>query len=137
MIRQIKDEHQTLIERLQPYKRGRGGLNSPLYWLKEINNADKHRLLQVVGAKTGIGPVAGGWGDSFKYPFDIRPGMILKNGAIFGEAPVGMHVHPKLIPLVAFWDGCPPGKGKAVVNTLRLIAKQVSQIIEDFTPEFG
>ena len=35
MIRDLRSEHQTLIERLQPYKRGRGGRKNPLFRLKE------------------------------------------------------------------------------------------------------
>lgn len=137
MIRQLLPKHQALIERLQPYKRGRGDRNCPLWWLHEVNNADKHRLIQVVAAKTGAGPFVGGLGDDFKYPFSIRPGMILKDGAIFGEAPHGVHVNPKLIPLIAFWEGCPQVKGKAVANTLRIITEDVSKILEGFAPEFS
>ena len=137
MIRQLRPEHQTMIERLQPYKRGRGGRNSPLHWLKEINNADKHRLIQVVGSKLGIGPFIGTWGDVQPTPRrfpNFR--LILKDGAKLGELPPNVHVAPKLIPLVAFWVGCPPVQGKAVVNTLRIISEHVSQIIEDFSSEF-
>lgn len=137
MIRDLKPKHQARIERLQPYKRGRGDRNCPLWWLHEVSNADKHRLIQVVGAKTGIGPFVVGWGDDFKYPFSIRPSIILKDGAIFGEAPRGAHVNPKLTPLVAFWEGCPQVKGKAVANTLRIITEDVSKIIEGFAPEFS
>lgn len=136
MIHDLKSEHQARIERLQPYKRGRGDRNCPLWWLHEVNNADKHRLIQVVGSKTGMGPFVGGVGDDFKYPFRYPPGMILKDGAKFGEAPRGVHVSPKLIPLIAFWEGCPQVKGKAVCNTLRIITEDVSKIVESFAPEF-
>lgn len=47
-IRQLLPEHQTAIERLQPYHRGNGQRFSPLWLLHELNNADKHRLIQVV-----------------------------------------------------------------------------------------
>lgn len=136
MIRQLCEEHQTFIEGLQPYKRGRGGRNNPLFWLKQINNADKHRLIQAVGAKTGAGPVVGGWGEQFDFHFRIRPGMILKDGAILMEAPCNMHMSPKLMPLVSFWEGCPDVKGRSVVNTFRVLSREVSRIIECFSPEF-
>ncbi|MEE8193881.1 MAG: hypothetical protein V3T73_00070 [Dehalococcoidales bacterium] len=59
-IKLLRPEHQARIKRLQPYKRSRGvllktidltkrrGRDSPLFWLEEINNADKHRIIQVV-----------------------------------------------------------------------------------------
>ena len=50
MIGPLRPEHQRRIERLQPFKRENLGRKSPLYLLHELNNADKHRLLQVVGA---------------------------------------------------------------------------------------
>mgnify|MGYP001597368030 CR=1 FL=1 len=134
MIRNLLPVHQARIERLQPYKSGRGGLQCPLSWLKEVNNADKHRLIQVVGAKMGAGPFVGGWGDLGAFPFSGS--QILKDGAKYGEAPRNVHVSQKLFPLVAFWQGCPEVKGKGVTNTLRLIAEDVSKIVESFAPDF-
>lgn len=136
MIRQLLPKHQALIERLQPYKRSRGGRKNPLYWLKEVNNADKHRLIQVVGAKVGVGPVVGGWVDTVKYPFDISHPSILKDGAKIGEAPTDMGVGPKVFPLVAFWKGCEAVKGLGVCYTLRRIAEHIAEIVESFGPEF-
>ena len=107
-----------------------------MWWLHELNNADKHRLVQVVGAKTGAGPFVAGWGDNFEHPFRrITPGMILEDGAKFGET-TGVSVRPKLIPLIAFWDGCPAIKGKAVANTLRIIAEDVSKVTAEFMSAF-
>jgi hypothetical protein len=137
MIRDLKPEHQTSIERLQPYKSGRRGLQCPLYWLKEINNADKHRLIQVVGSKVGAGPFIGGWGDDPNLHFTFQPGKILVDGAIFDEFASSVHVNPRVIPLIAFWEGCPQVKGKAVANTLRIITEDVSKIIESFGPELS
>ena len=34
MIRNLLPEHQTAVERLQPYKRGNGGVRNPLYRLR-------------------------------------------------------------------------------------------------------
>jgi hypothetical protein len=140
-VRSLRDCHQTLIERLQPYKRGGGGLNNPLYWLKEINNADKHRLIQVVGARWIGGPaMTGSWGDDaiLEFMFRRRRGAILENGAIFGETSDAhdVHVYSKIMVAVAFSDGCPPVKGLHVTNTLSIIHEQVSEIIESFVPEF-
>ena len=66
-IASLRPSHQACIERLQPYKRGQGGRTNPSWMLSEINNADKHRLIQVVGGKTGAGPAISG-GSNFVYP---------------------------------------------------------------------
>ena len=136
MIRDLFPKHQALIERLQPYKRGRGGRNNPLYWLKEVNNADKHRLIQVVGVKRGIGPFIATWNrDVSAFVMASHPKM-LKNGTKVCEAAADVHVNAEIYPLVAFWESCEPINGKGVDYILGLIAKHVSEIIESFSPEF-
>lgn len=139
MIRDLCPPHQAIIERLQPYKRGRKGRQCPLYWLQEINNADKHRLIQVVAAKWGAGPFLGFWPESADRPpsISIRRNVVLKDGAIFGEGPCNMHMHPKVIPLVAFSEGCEAVRLKSVTFTLGIIAEHVSEIVESFAPEFS
>jgi len=72
LIQSVKPKHRTLIEGFQPYKRATGGFSSPLWLLQEINNADKHRLLQaiigqVVGTSLGIRAMSG---------VDIRTGRM-------------------------------------------------------------
>lgn len=138
-IRSLRPDHQAYIERLQPYKRGRGGQSNPLWLLSQINNADKHRLIQVVAAKWGAGPsVAGtGTGDTFDYPFMGLRRRILNHGAKFGEAAPGVHVSSDVYPLLVFWNGCDAVKGKPVVFLLSRIAEHVSQIVESFAPEFA
>src|SRR4030042_451108 len=65
MIKLLKSEHKASIEGLQPYNSSSSphlktidlakwsGCDSPLFWLEEINNADKHRIIQVAGVKAG------------------------------------------------------------------------------------
>lgn len=47
----------TVIEQLQPYKRGKDYAHHPLWRLNELSNQDKHRLPPVASAVT-LGPVA-------------------------------------------------------------------------------
>ncbi len=137
MIKLLRPEHQALIERLQPYHAGsRPRREHPLYWLEEINNTDKHRLIQVVGIKAGIGPAVSYWGDQFAQPFTRSHFIILKNGAKIGEALPHMHVDANILPLVSFWKGCDPVKTRGVIYVLDLIAKQVSEIVDSFGSEF-
>lgn len=135
MISDLREEHQTLIEGLQPYKRGRGGKSSPLWRLYEVNNADKHRLIQVVGIKPA-GVSWGGWGDEVEDPSFTRRPMVLKDGAKYCEFTPNVTVNPKLFPLIAFSEGCPAVKHVTVRLAFGLILKEVSEIIESFGPEF-
>ncbi len=136
MIRDLRPEHQAVIERLQPYKAGRGGRSNLLYALQEINNADKHRLIQVLGAKHAAVSYAA-WGDDVVSPlFDYRS-VMLKDGAKFGEAAENVNVYPELSAYIAFWQGCPAVRRRPVHPTLVRITEQVSEIIEGFAPEFS
>lgn len=139
MIQRLCPKHQTLIKRLQPYQRSRGGHNNSLHLLSEINNADKHRLIQVVIAKRAGGPAIGIWGDApddFPFVFVNKKVIVLKNGTKLGEAAPGVLVSPTLIPVVAFWEGCSAVKGLGVTFTLGRIAEHVSEIVDSFAPEF-
>lgn len=135
MITSLRPEHQAVIERLQPYQPGRGGSDNALYLLSEVNNADKHRLLQVVAARAGLVTV-GTWGD---VDVDVAwAGLsVLEDGAKLLEAAPDVHVNPKLTPLVAFGDGCRAVQGRGVCLILDGIAKHVAEVVEGFGPEFS
>lgn len=136
MIRSLRLEHQTIIEGLQPYKRGRQGHRDPLFLLREINNADKHRLIQVVGFKpTGL--LWTGPGEVVEWPSYSRRPIVLKDGAKLCEFSPNARVHPNLIPLIAFSEGCPAVKNRSVTATFGSIVEEVSKIVERFGPEFG
>lgn len=146
MIRRLGPEHQARIEWLQPYRRNGGqtpwgrplnGRWNLLYRLKELNDADKHRLIQLVGAKVGGGPVYGGWGDRIEDEVIFGHTQILKDGTKVMQAGSRVQVYADIIPLIAFWKGCKAVKNVGVCTTLRLIAKNVSEIVEGFAPEFA
>ncbi len=74
------------------------------------------------------------WGDP---PDSRRVGnYILKNGAKFCEFPPQVHVHPEVVPFIAFDYGCKAVATKGVIYILSLIATEVSEIVESFAPEF-
>jgi len=145
MIKELLPQHQAIIEGLQPYKRigrshdNRRGLgfarSHPLYLLSEINNADKHRLIQVVGfLPTGL--MWGGWTDLVEHPVYTRRPVVLKDGAKLCEFSPNVNVQSKLIPLIAFSEGCEAVKNLIVVSTFYSIIEEVSKIVESFSPEF-
>jgi hypothetical protein len=137
MIQFVSKPHQAMIERLQPYKRGQGraiglGKSNVLYLLKELNNADKHRLVQVIESRAGAFFTAR-WGNID--PSDVdSPGrfIVLEEGAKFLAAAPDVDVYPKITPYITFWKGCKAIEGKGVVWTLHRIAQHVEAIISDF-----
>ena len=109
-----------------------------LYVLHEINNADKHRLIQVAGAKVA------------KIEFTLTVGDIavglprarltmIEDGTKVMEAPlnVNVNVKPELTPYIAFWKGCRAARGLPVDPTLTRIAQHVSEIVEAFDLELS
>lgn len=137
MIRDLSPEHQAMIERFQPYKRGGSGghgRHNLLYLLSEINNADKHRLIQVIGAKPQSVGISGGTTQDIS----ISPNRyrVLKDGAKLMETAPGVQVESRLIVSMAFWEGCIAVKRRPVIQTLARIAEHVGQIIESFSPAF-
>lgn len=136
MIRNLRRLHQVQIERVQPYRDGRGGRDCPLYLLKQMNNIDKHRLLQVVGVKPGA-LTAGDWGDSIDdAPFIGKRFALLRDQAKVGEAGPDVVVSTNFWPLLAFGAGCKEVEGRAVHRTLTAIARDVADTIERFATEF-
>jgi hypothetical protein len=149
MIKLLRPEHQASIERLQPYNTGNSvldktmsgfkwsGSNTSLLWLEDINNADKHRLIQVIGTKAAAFGLSF-WEADHPDPF-IRDGDsfgILEDGAKFGEADPKMHVDAQIHPLIAFANGCDTVRGKGVYFVLDIIEIRVSEIIDSFASEF-
>lgn len=150
MIKLLRPEHKAFIKRLQPYKRSHGmklktvdlserrGRNNPLFWLEKINNADKHRIIQVVAVKAGVFGFTY-WGEQPKPPFEAIKGYfsILKDGAKFGESLPNVQVNVHLSPLIAFSGHIETIRNKPVCLLLNRIRVTVSEIIEMFAPEFG
>jgi hypothetical protein len=130
--------HQAMIERLQPYhRRGwrHGGRCQRLFLLKEIDDAEKRRLLRVVGMISGFDPFAGAGGAPG--PAIVYPRRwILKDGARVFSAPPEACVQARVTPHIAFAVGCPAVRGRGVCSVLGAIAEEVSETIESFGPEF-
>ena len=141
MIKSLHPVHQAAIERLQPYNStGTRPADHPLHHLNEINLADKHRLILVVGAR----PASVSWGGFVPIGHDHMPEPIwhdarihvLEDGAPFVTVPSEVYVDTEIPPYVVFSEGCAAVRGDRVVFILRKIADCVSNIIEDFATAF-
>jgi len=139
-IKGLSDKHQAMIERLQPYHRrsedGAKGTAHPLYWLQQINNADKHRVIQVVGYRPeGLGWVVPNADDPFQDVI-IKRRRVLKNGAKILEAAAHVIVNPSVLPFVVFAEGSIGVKNRWVIGTLQRAADAVADIVDRFGAEF-
>jgi hypothetical protein len=149
-IKLLALEHQTIIEGLQPYQSISksllptvdlskwSGRNSPLFWLEEINNMDKHRVIHVTGVRAGSWSV--GWWGEVNHPIDILGIFnILEDGTECFEVPPDVHVYPQIHPFIAFRPtlSLPPElEKKPVCLVFDLIARTVSEIIGLFESDF-
>jgi len=123
---------------LQPYKRRRGGRGNYLYLLHEINNADKHRLIQVVGPRLKRLDFTMVVSDTAVGLPPLNPRLqVLEDGAKVMEAGPHVNVNPEIVPQIVFWKGCAAIRLFPVHMTLVGIAQNVSEIIESFAPEFS
>ena len=141
-IRSLRPVHQAAIEALQPYKGGRGFKRHPLWQLHELNNADKHRLLQVVGAFNGVMMMSAAR-TAEVWPTEVHKAGVeyvfgpLKDGAIVAYIPGNMDAEVELQPGISFAAGCPTVRGLGAYETLLRMTEHVEKIVEGFRPEFG
>ena len=149
----INRRYWARIEAFQPYKGGHGHLHSLLFLLHELNNADKHRLIQILFASVSSTQITGffGGGSRIKIGVPIRPNakigwidplpsaipVLHSDGARFEirmqeETQVKFNVSSS----VRFGDGCYAVRNLPIFRTLDNINKEVSRIIESFASDF-
>lgn len=129
--------HIADIKALQPYHRVGGPEADPLFWLRELSNFDKHRLLLL----TDIAVTSGGLGLTAMRGIDLHIISVhkpeAKNGAILARFKVvkrepGGKVNMKpVVPCeIQFAPACPACiAGKPVVDILRTIRDHVHDFV--------
>lgn len=161
----VTPEHIAIIEGFQPYKGIRGSHNDALGILHAINNADKHRIINIVGAVgsfEGIGFGAGrvgtniirgsgtgirvghssgvNFGDGFTYR-GVGDGIIVKDRTIVAKltskTPPPVNMHPYFQIAIQFGEGDSWVQGRPVVDTLMFIYNRVKEVIEKFELNFS
>lgn len=152
-LESIHRRYWARIEAFQPYKGGHGYLRSPLFLLHELNNADKHRLIQILSASVGSYQITGLFGADSK----IKPGVTIRPNAKIGwinplPFPVPtldfedgrprikmqeeVQVKFDVSSSIRFGDGCDAAKNLPIFRTLDNISSEVSRIIESFASDF-
>lgn len=144
----LTGNQRAIIERQQPYRRG----NPILLVLRDVNNYDKHRLVQVIG----IAPHSYNIDVTFdqsnapikvpspqQIPVTVYRGTKIKSGAIVARFPLNsiskgteVYVRTEIIVDYAF-DGSKSADGKLVTATLLAMFDEVSHIVTLLETEFS
>jgi len=141
-IRQLTARQKAAIERLQPYHASNPA-SHPLWILHEIDNADKHRLIQLAGSildfkGLGINEL---WGYDIIH-FNVGGGLVEDGTQIADftlvqtrtEARVSMN--PEFTFEIVFGKASPMPPGTPLVSTLSDIVSYVQGTVTSFEPEF-
>ncbi|MCA9852451.1 MAG: hypothetical protein KC482_02440 [Dehalococcoidia bacterium] len=137
----------AMIEEFQPYKRKNGQARSPLWWLHELNNTDKHRVLPVVattnrgvGLRPRLRPQPGGSVSASITGIQISAGLTLKEGTKIGHydaaSPDDVQMDVLMRPDLRFGTSCPAVARRLVADTLLDMCNSVSDVTESFRSEF-
>jgi hypothetical protein len=156
-LRYIKPRHRTVLQGFQPYSRRDRDRpwpyptkiaeprHHPLWQLHEINNADKHRLLQVTArVARGFSLFVTAAPPGFVFNgVKSKMGAPLKNGAYLGSLDIGggslddVDMNLRLYPEVVFWDGCQTVKGLPVRATFeRILFETKYRVLVPLAKEF-
>lgn len=153
-IQSIDPKYWPRIEGFQPYKRGNGHRNSPLFRLSELNNTDKHRLVAVINPVVGNVRWSGlSGGTRFNKRATLRSGAkvghvtqvpadkkLFTFNVVTGKVDRFADGHKtsrfELSAGVRFGHTCEAVKGLGVVSTLSQMVGAVSGVIDAFAAEF-
>lgn len=146
----FKGKHRAIIRRLQPYHRRNGQRLSPLWLLHELNNADKHRLIQVARLTAErISPrritLTRDPDDVYHSPvvrgIEIKQGVPFKDGAKVGrigtDSQRWVEVETGITTKVVFREGCDAIRGFEVMPVLISASNTVIDTLRLFHSEFG
>jgi hypothetical protein len=159
----VVPEQVTIIEGFQPYKRADRYNDDALGILQVINNADKHRIIHVVGTIVkfkGLGFGEGKIGSNvmigrgaqitvghraevdfggFRYK-GVGDGVIAKDRTIVAEltssVPIQMNMYPNFEVSIQFGEGNPRVKGRPVMDTCTFIYDRVKEVVGEFEKIF-
>jgi len=140
LVQDLTPRQEALIKWFQPYRRGNKTESDFLWLLHDINNTDKHRVIQTIGtvfAMQGLG--FGNMRGFDLYNMNVYGGQRLEDGAPVADftlvqtAPDAyMDMHPEITPNIEFDEGSSAVKDMPLVSTLLDIVAHVERIIPCF-----
>jgi hypothetical protein len=144
----LTDNQRAIIKSLQPYKTG----NPALSFLRDVNNSDKHRLIQVIfliGDVTNLRLTADTTSALLEVP---SPRQILvqrihntrvEDGTILARIPLssfsrGTKVRVQSRATVNFaFQGCGTADGQIIHESINAMLSEASRAVSLFEPEFA
>ena len=140
LVQDLTARQEALIKWLQPYRRGQKAKCDFLWLLQDVNNTDKHRVIQTVGTVLGF------QGLSFRnmrgfipQDLNIYKGTRLENGAPVADFTIvqtsrnaHMEMHPDFTFDIEFGVGSSAVEGMPLSPTLSDILTHVEDIILRF-----
>lgn len=145
MRKGISKKHDALVKDLQPHQRVGDERNHPLWWLSELNNFDKHRLVLLANMVIpGLGLRT-----SVPHELDIESLAVFapeaKDGAVIAKLKVFPHspdaevrMNPRVPCQIRFAKGNPSCvEDKPVIDTLQAIRMYIhDNVLAKFAPDF-
>ena len=141
VIQDLTRRQATLVKWLQPYRRGDEAEGHPLWLLQDVNNTDKHRVIQTVGTVFDIQGL--GFGNMRGFDFsnmNVYGGTRLEDGAPIADftlvqtsADAYVEMNPQITSSIEFGEGGSAVRGMPLVTTLSDIVAHVEGIV----PKFG
>jgi hypothetical protein len=138
MLKSLHPRHQAQIYELQPFNNL--GENDPLWWLQDLNNSDKHRVINAAAgfpANASVGLPARGWAVVQAYTLAA---MLLDGAPILWlhyddpvaarETAPSVHIEAEIL----FAEGSERVFGKPVLPTLNSILRRVEGVVRRLRP---
>jgi hypothetical protein len=144
----LTDNQRAIIESLQPYKTK----NPALSFLRDVNNSDKHRLIQVIsliGDVTNVRLTADTTRALIEVPWPRQIPIQrihktrVKDGTILAQIPLNsfsrgtkLRLQSRVTINLAF-QGCRTANGKIMSESINAMRSEASRTVSLFEPEFA
>ena len=145
-IKGLSEVQKAAIESLQPYKTG----NPALSLLRDVNNSDKHRLVQVIaffGGLTNLKVIItqpNGLVVPLQYMSpQITTGTKIEDGTILARIPYGAYPRGSEVRVQSrvvidhVFEGSKTANGKSIKQSIDAMISEVSRAITLLEPEFA
>jgi len=147
-INGLSDSQRAAIESLQPYRTGKDALSM----LRDLNNSDKHRLIQVIGVHGGIRRIgvtvdqtrSSLWLPQQRHiPLDVVSGSKIEHDAILARIPFNRYATGTEVRVQSYavfdyvFEGSQKADGRSVEPSVASMISEASDAIALLEPEFA
>jgi len=144
----LTDNQRAIIESLQPYKTR----NPALSFLRDVNNSDKHRLIQVISLIGDVKKLRVTTNTTsallevplpHQIPIQTIHNTKVENGTILARIPLnsfsrGTQVRVQSYATISFaFQGCRTAHGQIIYESINAMLSEASRAVSLFEPEFS